>query len=679
MRTCRLSWISLFILCCVVLFVQPGSSDILPVYASGKNIHQITWVVKLQVGTIKKSIRAVVDRTGSKLTTTFPIDKVVSKSYSSYAGGSDIVLVGEKSVLFEHEVNPSLPSALGCSTCQAVLGIGAGSPIWLHFDKVLYTPGSIFLDESTDSFEYLTSGSGLVECELATPEICVTSGIIFGTTVRVVFGANEASLLLPPTLLNKYIDGKSLKKNPPGDWNDVKIKFPSIPGTGDNSELVIQREHLVSPSDGGGYHLLVDKSPLSDTVYIGRSARLNVMIEVDMIKSRAKVTSIQVSKHYSTAGLLAGIMVALIFEYWRQTPTGTWEDFNFASPYKIASVGITVVASVVIYSAEEYQSVLKPFPVANVYVGVMLFGSIVWNIAVILMYFTSTSRNVLGWVMKEKKGSLIGTMGENVESKENKGENVYINQAAMGSGGGNSVENWGSDDEDDVLYVPDNVRSRKKGMSATGRIDISKEELNRQKAMKKKNRKLAQNKNKSRKGIDELLLCSEKGGDVESIGNKGSHSEEAIYEKVYFNTRLWIVASVEMEKVLLVLTFLIVEETRAEALWGLAGSLFILYILYRLMYNAFIITTLSRGNRSFVWSGFIVYLCLVIIATLVVAQRYVVGPTVERLFTSEEFLAILGAVTLYLIILYWAVWAGISTVLIQDKKMAVFLHSQKTS
>lgn len=652
-----------------------AQGDLLPSYATGKYVHKIVWVVKIHVGTIKKEIKAVVDRTGSKLITVFPIDKVVSKSYSSYAGGSDIVLIGEQEVLFEHELNPALPSELGCPSCQAVLGVGAGSPIWLHFDKVLYTPGSILLDESADSFDYLTSDRGYVECELAMPEICVTSGRIFGMDVRVVFGANEPSLLLPPDLFDQYVNGKSLKTNAPGDWEDIRIKFPAIAGTGDDNVLVIQREHLVSPSEGQGYHLLVDKSPIPDTVIIGRSARLNVMIQIEQTRGRAKITSIKVSKHYSTSGLLAGILIALIFEFWRQTPIGTWEDFNFASPYKVASMGITVVASVAIYSAEEYQSALNPFPVVNVYVGVMVFGMIVWNIGVILMYFTSTSRNILGWVVKERK-VLLGKVKDNVNTRSWNG--VYNVSENKKKENFKSVGDLCAPKDRNVRY-DDNIRSRGKcsvvedDASVANRIERADNQDKSKRVWTEKQKKSAE------KSIEDIVFSGDSDSDQRETkkANSAKDSPEAVYEKVYFNARLWIVASVAMESALLVLTFLIVVETRTEALWGLAGTLFILYILYRLMYNAFIIATLGRGKRSFVWSGFVVYLVLVIIATLLVAQKYVVGPTVERLFTNEEFLSILGSMILYLIVLYWAVWAGISTVLLTDKKIARFLDSQK--
>jgi len=625
------------------------NADILPSFTTGKYVHQISWVVQVQIGTIRKSIKAVIDRRGGKLTTIFPIDKIVSKTYSSYAGGSDIVMIGEQRVLFEHEVNPTLPASLGCSTCQAVLGVGAGSPIWLHFEKVLYTPGSILLDESTDSFDHLISGKGSVSCEIAAPEICVTSGIVLGETVRVAFGHNQESLLLPPALFDKYVDGKSLKKNPPEDWSSIRIKFPSIPGTGDDNELVIQRQHLIVPSDGQGNHLLVDISPVPNTVFIGRGARLNVMIQVDQTEGKAKITSIKVSKHYSMAGLLAGILIALIFEYWRQTPVNTWSDFNFSSPYKIASIGLTIVAAIVIYAAEEYQCALQPFPVVNVYVGIMVFGMIVWLLGVIVMYFTSTSRNVLGWVIRKRH--ILGTMKEPSKNSGVKNNLEYEDDMTVGK----------YIPEESGVSVPGDVRSRKKATSATGKIDSN---------MNFRGQGNGVENIDSSSMVDDLLYS----------GAESDHiSPEALYERVYFNTRLWIVASVGMESALLMLTFLILVETRTEALWGLAGTLVILYLLYRLLYNLFIIVNLGDGNRSFVWTGFIVYLCLVIVATIVVAQRYVVGPTVERLFSTEEFLTIVGSVTLYLIIGYWSVWAAISTILLQDKKMAQFLTQRRNT
>lgn len=640
------------------------AGDILPSYASGKYVHEVKWVVEIRIGTIRKNIKAVIDRTSGVLTTTFNIDKVVSKSYSVYAGGSDRVLIGEKNVLFKHEVNPSLPSALGCPECQAVLGVGSGSPINFHFDKVLYTPGSILLDETTDSFEYLSDGYGYVKCKLAMPEICVTTGVLFGSHVTVVFGANEDSLLLPPELFKKYTDGKSLNKNAPSEWDDITITFPVIPNSGNENVLTIQRENLVSPSNGDGHHLLVDISPIPDTVIIGRAARMNVMIEVDQSKSIAKITSIEISKHYSIAGLLAGIVVALIFEFWRQTPTGTWEDFNFSSPYKIASLVITIVASVVFYSAEEYQAVLKPFPVVNVYVGVVVFGMIICAIGVILMYFTSSSRDILGWVVKDKR-VLLGTLsGEESSSRESRLSSEL------------RIEDYIVEPHDPVA-VPDTIRPRKK------RQQSAKETAQTQKAsmdIKERNQK--------RKDIvkygsddDDFGFSSLHFGAPTNGKQQDDEGEERLgrvaYEKVYFNARLWIMASITVETVLLTITFLIVEETRAEGLWGLAGTLFILYILYQLMYNAFIILNLPKGNVSFVWTGFVVYLFLVIIATLVVAQRYVVGPTVERLFVTEEFLSILGSATLYLIVLYWSIWSAVSTLLLIDKKLAVLLRYQE--
>ena len=625
-------------------------ADVLPSYTNGRFVSEIVWVVDVQVGTISKPVKAVIDRSGHKLITTFTLDRTTSKTYSTLAGGSDVVLIGEQDVIFEHEVNPTLPSLYGCSSCSAVLGVGSGSPIWLHFNKVLYTPGGILLDETTDSFDYLSGTYGYVDCMVATSNMCVAQGIYKGTTVNVVFGGNQVETLLPGPLLDEYIDGKSLRKNPPEDWSSITIKFPSIPGTGGRNELTIQRHHIVAPSEDSNHILLVGKSPSDDTIYIGRAARLNVMIQVEKVNSRAVIVSIQTSKHYSIGGMLAGVLLAVVWAFWRQSPQTSWQQFNFSSPYKIASIAIIVICSVVFYSAEVYQASLSPLPVVNTYIGVLMFSMIIWNIGVILIYFTSSSRDILGWVMEERV----------IKTKESKSKDIEKDKGTLTVNRSNFINgDEESNSEGDVSFpsIADILVPDEYGVETPRSF--------------KKNRGIPKRKQaKSRNGnilIDDLL------GKLEVP--KPENSPVAKYERVYFNTRLWVLASVFVEITILANTFLVFTETRAESLWGLAPMFIMLYILYKLVYNLFIVATLGKGKRSLVWSGFIVYLLVVIAATLVVSQKYIVGPTVERLLVSEEFLAIFGSTTLYLVMTYWAVWSGVNSVLLEEKKRAAFYET----
>ena len=603
-----------------------STCDILPTYYTGVYLNQITWVVELQVGTLTKKIKAVIDRSGSELITAFVLDNSISRSYGQFGDNIDIVLIGSEEILFNVVYNPTAPSLYGCSDCSAVLGVGSASPIYLHYTTVLYTPGSILLDESTDSFDYLSRGDGKFECELFTPEPCVTTGTVLGYTVRILFGqSNEPHTLLPGYVYDKYVGTRSLAKNSTDEWNDLVIKIPVVAGSGDTNQIILRKEHIVAQSSFSGRQLTIAVNPDNTTVVLGRPAQIDYMLRLHRSKKTATVKSILIEKHDTLGGLLGAIVMAVLFHRWRGTPSGMWGALGYQAPGKIFVLGFTMIASVVFYSMEEYQDALEPFPVVNVYIGVVIFGMVLWSTISVFVYFAWV-RNLFGFVEKTYLTDLPNKVAQiepmRVTASEKKTHEFRLENLK------------GSNLFDFREFCKHPVRCRKS------------------------------NDTRHSSKVNSFMLVE--GTEQVSEKKEKTKKKEVI---VRFNPRLWTVSSIAVESVVLTLTLLVFLETRAEALWGITPTLFILYILHTYLYYFCVMMGLGRGPTSVAWVGFQVYMGSIIVGTFIVAQKYIVGPTVERFFEYTEIFTVFGSATLYLAIVFWSFWAASNTLLLYDKRI----------
>jgi len=391
------------ILGCLYSEQQTVVCDVLPSYAAGSEISQIHSVARLQVGTLKKKLKLAIDRSSSELKLSVPLNKELSRSFIEFNGGSDIVYIGEEEVLFKITFDLEAASDVGCFDCQGVLGLGAGSPVWLHYSKAIYTPGAIYFDEGLPSYSYAARGNTDVECDLFTSQLCVTTGSVLGIPVNVAFGMDSvAPTLLPGDIFDAYVGNKSLSSDV-SEWSDLVINFPDLANSkpllsASASKLVIRRKHIMSPSSSSGYHLNIDLSPPGDpTVYLGRTATLDYMLEIHRSTRKAKIVDYSAEKSYSTVVLLVGILLALIFHRWKTVPNGSWESIGYRAPEKMFLFGISIFSAILIYGTEEYQGILKPFVEVDVYVGIVIVGMTLWSFLVFLAYF-EWIRNIFGLV-----------------------------------------------------------------------------------------------------------------------------------------------------------------------------------------------------------------------------------------------------------------------------------------
>jgi hypothetical protein len=365
----------------LLLCAESAGGVVLPSRQTGQYALETYHTVDVKVGTPGRLMTLRLDFNSALLVTKIPL-QVVSRSYSPFGGGSDVVHFGGRDyrVLVKHD-GGAMAAALGCPSCDGVLGLGSGSRVWLYSEETVFTAGAQLLDEELLAFTRgLGDDRGRVICLPGFTNLCTASATVRNHPVVVFFGLPASKTIVPKPVFEDYTLGLSITRNDAEDFGDLDFTFPVVPGTGKSNGFTLRRQDLVSKSRRGGLDLLLQSGGVDNTtVVLSQSSWRSLLMKKNHQTGTMQITSWSVNKHWSVHALLTLLVESVLFLYWILTPSGAWE-MSYKPMWKIGAEAAGAILAVVTYALPATQTALQGHVEVNIFVGAMLVNQILWQI-----------------------------------------------------------------------------------------------------------------------------------------------------------------------------------------------------------------------------------------------------------------------------------------------------------
>ncbi len=540
---CTLSLLLRGTLCLFVILPCVIYGVVFPSRMEGQYAIESFHTVELKIGTPCKAVRLVVDfaSTGVKTKLLLPL---ISRSFSPALGGSDVIHFGGHNFRVPVVLDGGAQAeALGCADCLGSIGIGPGSKLWLYFQDVIFTPGSVIIDEPLIAYTSQAAGDGWFDCLPAMTNLCTVSGAgVTGKSgfsddplvgkvkipVTIRFGIASFATIVPPTLYEAFTQGRNIQKNSnPDDWPDIVFDIPATAGGGDDNRLTLRSEDIVTASRRTGHDLLLKPGSDATTVILGRSAWRSFMLRRRMDTGEAQVVSWCSRKHWTNYGLFLIAATSILFVYWKLSPSGGWKTpgqaVTWGPMWKILSSALIATLGIVTYALPMTQKALKGHLDVNIFVGTVLGNMILWQIFAAVVYLAGGGGRILGSYM-------VPTGGEASPPPPPPPPQPVTTLSSV---------------------TPSSMRFRPSN-----------------------------------------------GEFVTTIEDRAPASSRMPLPLVYLVPRLWVIMSAANETVIILIALMAFAETRAESLGTFFILLASLFLLYNLTYHAIVAFFISTSNTQ---------------------------------------------------------------------------------
>lgn len=356
-------FVSAFCLCCLLasqLSVTEARlessrwipSEIIPTRMVGTHLDEEIHTTKIQVGTPPRELWLVIDFASDSLVissapsqgavagdiaTSDPADW--SSSYSPVAGGSDMIRLSGRRYRVPTSHNPRAAALTGCPACHGVLGVGAGSPLWLVWNRATFSAGAITLGHKQPQVK--GDGRPRISCQHLEPDLCVSQAIVFGQSYTVRFRFNSSYTLLPWTAYDSYVGSRSISNTPVSAWPRLRLSFSSADAPIDTRRPVLKiapQSLLGNSRAGGAQTLLLRRSPdpNSNEIVLGRTVWRSLMMYREFDTGRAIIQSFDSTKRYTDWPQVLSVIVLLALARWWMTRDALFYE---ALPGRFASAG----------------------------------------------------------------------------------------------------------------------------------------------------------------------------------------------------------------------------------------------------------------------------------------------------------------------------------------------------
>jgi len=357
-------------------------------------------VANVMIGTPPRTFKFVLDMSDRYLRIDYPLSIFSSTYRSTMIGETDVIHLGGHVIRVELGSDGGMASALGCSDCAGVLGIGPMSDLWLFAQDATFTSGAIMIGEGLEPFERLRLARklGRFKCLPGFSELCVAKAKVYGhDNMTVYIGMNSPKTQVPVSIFDEYTAGLSVESNPnPSDWGSIHFHFYVHSGGRDNA-FDLRADHIVAPSHKGGSELLLEGSGYPDVVILGTTARHSFMVKRFFLTGEAQIVDWSTETRLSWYNGIALIVMSLVLGYWTLDPPGAW-ILSYKNPYALVAVeGVTVVFSIFSLFAPSTWNALWAFPEVGAYAVFTVFLLIAWMLFGLVI-------NVLHW--KDLLGSV---------------------------------------------------------------------------------------------------------------------------------------------------------------------------------------------------------------------------------------------------------------------------------
>lgn len=203
--------------------------------------------LNVRMGTPPRDVRLAVDGTHGELVMREDPSGDSFSAFRTAGGVADLVHIGGRHFTLDAIINPNFAFSI-CPTCDGVLGIGGGSPLWLVWRHIEITPRGLRLAEKADRAADILDHTWAT-CKQPSKVFCNTTGRVLGEDVVVLIAPEEPKTILPASVFRALRDGRTLQH----PWPDLVIDLDAkgvLGARGENLRLRIPGRQVVRDASG---------------------------------------------------------------------------------------------------------------------------------------------------------------------------------------------------------------------------------------------------------------------------------------------------------------------------------------------------------------------------------------------------------------------------------------------
>lgn len=298
------------------------------------------YAVSISIGTPGNTYVLAVDFNDDKIRTFTPLS-VISSSYSSINGGSDIVLVSGKIYRFPiSTLSPSDPLRSVCSFCNGKFGFSRTSFVWKLWPNIGFSMGSITLGQSDNSLHrgHQACPSFQVNCDPRDHTgLCLTNATISGVPYQIKFTADHNNTI-PSQVFDNYIGTKNVYNS--NNWDPLVIRILTAGQTANGVDhstphessglfggcanypyTKLDSQSFVSTTQKGVKTLKLGAGAHPSMISVGIGAWSDMKVNVDALNGSMSIQMYLTSEHIPDINLFLFTVLLWCLVRWKSTDT----------------------------------------------------------------------------------------------------------------------------------------------------------------------------------------------------------------------------------------------------------------------------------------------------------------------------------------------------------------------
>lgn len=388
--------------------IASGSSPcVVPVQMEGAEEGAEVPVARIKVGYTDETLRLALDFYSVGVTVSSHVPWMRSITYMA-ASGIDVVEMCHRRIRIPVRYDPEAAVLAGCPTCDGTLGLGRFNPLWMAWKSVTLSGGAMILDQSRKRSHVVSLSHGEpAKCIRGHRGFCLTEARIGDKTYLLDFAFQTQETYLPPEVYEKYVGIRSLEKDPPSSWKDLKM------WVGDN-KVVIGRDHIIPMSRLGTRKLLVKPNNNNniaevgnDTIVLGRAAWRALRVVRDTEAETITVVSWNCNRSHTSWGWLLLILAGLFLLRWKTTHDALWVRGNDGLyPDRILIEIFAAIIGFASYFLPSVREGLENFQRFSIYSIVVISTLVAWMIFTLAIYYSDKTEWIGDIFLVSKKPAL---------------------------------------------------------------------------------------------------------------------------------------------------------------------------------------------------------------------------------------------------------------------------------
>ena len=349
-------------------------------------------VARVKVGHTDTVLRLALDFYSVGVAVSSHVPWLRSTTYMM-AAGIDVVDLCHHRIRLPVRYDPEAGARAGCPSCDGTFGLGRFNPLWMVWNRVSLSGGSMILDNdgaehnSKDHTPIISKGSKPIACVLGYPGFCLIPKVKIGNrSYALDFAFQTQETYLPPEVYDAYVGARSLESDPPQAWKDLEIWINEM-------KIVIQRDHIIPMSRTGCRKLLVrpnTRPGAENTIVLGRASWRALRILRNTADNTIRIMNWNCNRNRSGWAWFLLILAGIFLLRWKTTQDILWSPRQSGVglyPDRIIIEIFTSLVGMAAYFLPSVQSSLEGFQFFSIYSIVVISSLIGWTIFSMIIYY----------------------------------------------------------------------------------------------------------------------------------------------------------------------------------------------------------------------------------------------------------------------------------------------------